>query len=218
MSPAAISPVRLHSAVNRARACEEILRLQAAGWSLTGAAWAIGRSPSSFCGQSSLLRRYIQGGIAGLERQSRGGAAACALSQQIESLKWFIPAGNWFYWSFRGRRGALRKAIGRVLALPLVPSGWRSETRKRFLGHLGLLETPACPDDLKLQIQRREREKKPLVPPRICRQIRRSPSTLRLYSLEMPVDDLVKLSLGALLKRLGKPQAGAVCKLTLELL
>ena len=204
--------------VFRAALCEEYLRLRDEGhFTVTGAARAIGLAASFFSGEGSMLQRYLRGGIAGLTRRGRG-AAATDLSQQIEGLGWFIPAARFFFLSVHRRQGALVGAIRRAAALPMLPLGWRRETRARFLARLNLEAPPECPVSLREELATREREGKPIVPPRIERLVKTSPVRIRRHCFEAPVEELARMNLSAIAARLAGLEPGGNCRLTIELL
>jgi hypothetical protein len=202
----------------KAAQLEEFVRLRTdLHLTLTGAARAVGLPASSCCGEDSTLNRYLRAGIAGLQRRGRGGAAS-ALSRRIEALGWFIPAASFLYFSAARRRFALAAAIQRTIALPTMPGSWRNETRARFLAHLGADAAPCCPADLREELLSRDREKKPIVPGRIARLIKISPSRLRRYYIEAPVKDLAQIPFAAVTTRLAELQPDGTCRLILELL
>jgi hypothetical protein len=203
----------------RAAQFEEFLRLQEhEHFTLTAAARAIGLSASTVSGPGSMLVRYLRGGLAGLERQGGSGAGASDLCRRIEALGWFIPAAQFFYWSANRRRGALAKAVRRAAALPTLPCGWRKETHARFLARLGADAAPECPADLREELSRREREKKPIVSGRIARLVTVSPLSMRRYAIEAPVAELSQIPFAAIISRLAELQPDGTCSLTIELL
>ena len=184
---------------------------------VTGAARALGLSASTVSGQGSMLSRYLRGGIAGLTRRGRG-AVASDLSQQIELLGWFVPACQFFYLSAHRRQGALVGAFRRAAALPSFPIGWRRETRARFLARLNLPSPPECPASLREELATREREGKPIVPPRIERLVKSTPADIRRHCFEAPVEELARMNLSAIVGRLAGLEPGGNCRLTIELL
>jgi hypothetical protein len=186
-------------------------------FTVTGAARAIGLSASTVSGQGSMLSRYLHGGIAGLTRRGRG-AVASDLTHQIELLGWFVPAAQFFYLSAHRRKGALVGAFRRAAALPMLPLGWRIETRARFLARLDLEAPPECPASLREELATREREGKPIVPPRIERLVKTSPASTRRYCVEAPVEELARMNLSAIAARLAGLEPGGKCRLTIELL
>ena len=202
----------------RAALCEQFLRLRdERHFTVTGAARALGRSASSFSGEGSMLQRYLRGGLAGLTRRGRG-AGTSDLATQIESLDWFVPAAQFFYFSAHRRRGALVGAVRRAAALPSLPLGWRRETRARFLARLNLEAPPECPASLRGELATREREAKPIVPPRITRLIKSTPASIRRHCIETPVEELARVNFSAILTRLAENEPGRVCRLTIDLL
>ena len=212
----------LLSAARRAAVCEEFMRLTREGhYTVTGAARALGRSPSTFSGSNSLVARYQRGGLAALERQYDGQALASELTRRIEGLVWFVPAASFFYLSGRTRRGALgvlARAVRRAVALPELPLGWSEKTRVRFLKHLGMSAPPECPAWLRKELQDREAAGKRPVPPRIARLIAASPSLARKHQFELKTGELVSFPFLLLAQRLAELKPGSVCLLTLDLL
>jgi hypothetical protein len=181
------------------------------------AARAVGLPASLVSGKDSMLSRYLGQGIAGLARP-RVGSAASDLAKQIEALGWFIPAAQFFFLSARTRRGALAKAVRRAAAVPNVPRGWRKETVARFLARLDVPAMPECPAGLQAELVKREREGKPIVPPRIARLIQASPASARRYCLEAPAENWAQIKFGAITKRLAELEPGGTCRLTIELI
>lgn len=211
------NPAR-NQAFFRAALCEQFVRLRDEGhFTVTGAARALGRSASSFSGEGSMFQRYLRGGLAGLARRGRG-AGTSDLAQQIESLGWFVPAAQFFYLSARRRPGALVGAVRRAAALPRLPLGWSRETRARFLARLNLEALPECPASLREELATREREAKPIVPPRITRLIKSTPASIRRHCIEAPVEELARMNLSAIAGRLAGLEPGGKCRLLLELL
>jgi hypothetical protein len=204
----------------KAAQLEEFLRLRNdLHLTLTGAARAVGLPAGSCCGENSTLTRYLRAGIAGLQRRGRDGRAnASDLTRRIEALGWFVPAASFFYFSAARRGGQLAAAIQRTLALPTLPCGWRKETRAQFLARLGVDAAPECPADLREELLSREREKKPIVPGRIARLVKVSPSRMRRYLIEAPVQELAQVPLPAVITRLAELQRDGTCRLTIELL
>lgn len=139
------------------RLCQAFIALrESSHLTVTAAARALGRSPSTFSGKSSLLSRYVNS-MAGEPRPVRG-APASDLSKRIEEeLPWFVPAARWFYaHSSPGRdRTRLRQAITSVLEIPRLPQGWSAEVRQRFLKAIGVSQVPACPEWLKVEVAAR---------------------------------------------------------------
>jgi hypothetical protein len=201
----------------RAALCEEFLRLRNQGHTLTGAAAAVGLPASCMCGGKSMLARYLRGGVAGLERHGRG-AEPSKLSQELEALGWFVQAAKFFYLSASRRRGALVESVRRAAALPVLPSGWNKATRARLLTHLDMDSAPICPEDLRERLLDRERNGKPIVPPRIIRLIATSPANARKYCFEALVGELAQIPLAAVVKRLAEQRPGGSLRLTIELL
>jgi hypothetical protein len=202
----------------RAAVCEEFLRLRdREHFTVTGAARAIGLSASSFSGKGSMLCRYLRGGLAGLERPGGSGAGACHLSRRIEELGWFIPAAQFCYLAAYRRRGSLVAAIHHAAALPNLPRGWRQETHARFLSRLNLEAAPECPEELRAELLTRERQNRQIVPERIMRQIKASPSSIRQYSIEMPVGELSQIPFTAMARRMAELEPGATCRLSMDL-
>ena len=214
---AAQSPVG-SQLVFRAARFEDFLRLRdSEHFSVTGAARAVGLHVSAVSGEGAMLGRYLRGGIAGLTRCGRG-ARASDLAQQIESLGWFVPAAQFFYLSAHRRQGALVGAIRSAAALPSFPLGWRRDTRVRFLARLSLEAAPECPAFLREALATRAREGKPIVPPRIERLIKVSPSSIRRHCVEGSLEELARIPFAAITKRLAELEPGGNCRLTIELL
>jgi hypothetical protein len=142
------------------------------------------------------------------------------LSQQIEALGWFVPAAQYMYFLLirRGRRGALAAAVRRAAALPLLPQGWKRDTRADFLAHLALVAPPECPQTLREDLLAREQAGRSVVPPRIARLIMASPSRARRRCFEARVEDLALVPFAAIAETLAQSEPGATCRLTLELL
>jgi len=206
-------------AARQAAVCEDFIRLSRDGhYTLTGAAKALGVSPSLFSGAGSLLQRYMSGGTAALAPQSRGEAAESELSRRIELLGWFVVAANFFFFSSNRRYGALAKAVRRAAALPRLPVGWRRETRAKFLRHLGTQSAPECPKWLKQEIQERERSGKTALPPRIIRLIRASPATLRRQSFSIGMQELPSFPFQIVARQFAQSQPAGSCLLYFELL
>ena len=119
------------------------------------------------------------------------------ITRQIRDLKWFIPAGRFFYLltNRTHNSGSLPEAIKCVLSLPAVPTGWPDDLRRNLLKKLELEELPTCPAPLREEILQREKNYQPLVPESIARQIRvnaaivgyfRSPREWSLNNLSAP--------------------------------
>lgn len=217
-SPLRNDPAARLGDLRKAATFEEFLRLtEAEHYTLTGAAAAIGRSPSVFCGSTSLLPRYLRDGIAGLRRKAGAGAAVSELSRKIEALGWFVPAAKFLYFSARQRRGALRWAVHQATRLPRLPWGWRKDTRGKFLERLGLAEAPECPAWLREEIEQRELAGKLSVPERIARQITTASAVTNRYVIELRPEELRELALEPVLKRLVESGATRAIRITLEL-
>ncbi|MCX6922561.1 MAG: hypothetical protein NT154_05000, partial [Verrucomicrobia bacterium] len=60
---------------------------------------------------------------------------------------------------------------------------------------------PECPEGLRAELAAREREKKPLVSPRVARLIKASPASMRRYSLAAPVEELAGVNFAAIATR-----------------
>lgn len=125
----------------QARACAEFIRLtEVEHYTLTGAARALGISAARFCGEDSMLSRWLRGGLAALLPQKLPGAESqvSELTQQIEALGWFIPAARFFYLltNRTNNSGSVPEAIRRTISLPHLPIGWSNATRKKFLRSL----------------------------------------------------------------------------------
>ena len=156
---------------------------------VTGAARVLGKSASLFSGPNSLLARYRRGGLAALAvggRASQRAQAPCSdLTSQIESLPWFLPAANWFYLNTNATadRGSLPEAVRCTISLPDLPTGWTNPMRARFALAIGyqLSAIPTCPADLRESILARQSASRPLVPPRIAKQIILPPGIVRLH-------------------------------------
>lgn len=178
-------------AQERAHLCEQFLQLTSAegGHSLRHAAAQLGKSPSWFSGADSMLARYRRGGVAALLPQASDpsgraqGAKPGELSEQVESLGWFIPAAQFFYllsnrsWD----RGSMAEAIRRTISLPHLPRGWKESDKTRFLKKLDLDAAPVCPDELREALLAREQAGQPFVPQSIARQITLNRATVRQF-------------------------------------
>jgi len=165
--------------------CREFLTLrEEQHYSLNQAARALGKSPSWFSGEDSALARYQRVGVAGLlPRRGETGAKA-----QIEVPDWFVPAGRFYYLLTNRNRncGSVPEAIRRVISLPHTPPGWDAKTKGRLLKALpaeaGVPPAlPVCPPELRDLILARERAGKPMLPPRIMRQISAPASVVHQY-------------------------------------
>jgi hypothetical protein len=171
----------------RANLCEDFLELTGRGkLSLRSAAVSLGKSPSYFSGDDSILARYQRGGVAALLPERRGpgaGANPGDLTATLEGLGWFIPAAR-FFWLITNRTcnsGSVPEAVRRAISLPNLPAGWDAKTRTSFLRALKLAEPPTCPPELRERILSRERAGKPFVPTRIHRQILARAATVRQF-------------------------------------
>ena len=106
------------------------------------------------------------------------GADVAGLTEQIESLGWFIPAAQFFYLITNRTKdsGSVPEAIRRTISLPNVPAGWPDGMKLKLVQSIGQNclgwnggEMPMCPKDLRELVLRREREGKTLVPARIAK-------------------------------------------------
>lgn len=158
--------------------CRDFLRLRK-NYSLNQAARALGKSPSMFSGAESILARFERGGVAALLPR-RGATGA---QPKITVPDWFIPAAQFYYLLTNRNRncGSVPEAIRRVISLPHTPPGWDYKVKARLLKALALPENPVCPVELRELILARERDGKPMLPPRLMRQISASPSAVRQY-------------------------------------
>jgi hypothetical protein len=163
-----------------ANVCQRYLELIDSGeHSLRTAAAALGKSPSFFSGNNSMLARYQREGVAGL-MQRRGETGAPA---QFAVPDWFIPAANFFYlitnrtWN----RGSVPEAVLRTISLPALPIGWTNAIKTRFLRSIGMKDVPVCAIELREQILARQKLGKQLVPERIARQIAVNQATVRQH-------------------------------------
>lgn len=186
----------------RALLCDDFIRLtEIEHFSTVGAAKRLGKSPSLFSGPSSMLSRYLGGGVAALvTTRQTSNVNVGDLTQQIESLGWFIKAARWFYLNTNrtNNSGSVPEAIRRTISLPNLPVGWSNSTRRRFkraisacmvsdeksercweTTHETQAGLPACPVELREAILAREKAGQPLVPERIARQITVNPVTVR---------------------------------------
>lgn len=104
-------------------------------------------------------------------------------TKQIESLDWFIPAGQFFYLITNRTKdsGSVPEAIRRVISLPNLPVGWSDTIRKRFLKSIKLEFVPTCPDDLRESILSRERAGKKMVSEKIAKSIALPPHVVEQY-------------------------------------
>jgi len=163
----------LAEAQAKAALCERFLALMRTGqYTLAGAAKLLGKPPSTFSGQDCLLARYLRGGLAALtppRREPAGGD----LSSAIEAIPWFVPAAKFFYLNTNATadRGSLPAAVRRTISLPNLPVGWHTGLRRQFLRAIQCEDPPSCPADVRDAILARQAAGKPLVPPRISRQI-----------------------------------------------
>ena len=186
-------------------------------FTVVGTARALGLPVSSICGEDSMLNRYIRHGIFGLQRRGDRGAPS-DLSRSIETLGWFIPAAQFFYFGAGARRGGVAVAVRRVVALPELPLGWRADTRARFLARLNLAAAPECPGELRDELLGREQSGKPIVPPRIARLIKTFPVRIRRHVIEASAEELARINLSAIAARLATLEPAGTCRLSIELL
>lgn len=169
--------------------CEEFIRLTTQeGYGVVQAAGLLNKRPSFFSGRNSVLARYRRGGIAALAPALRDGAAQRGdLAREIESLRWFIPAAKFFYllsnrtWS----KGSVPEAVRRTIALPELPSGWKTDMRARFVTRMEALgfsgTIPECPAPLRDAILARQKAGQSIVPDRIARQIEVNDATVEHF-------------------------------------
>lgn len=166
----------------RALLCDEFIRLtEVEHFSLVGAAKRLGKSPSLFSGPNSMLARYLGGGaVALLPCRPATSVNVGELTEQIESLGWFIPAARWFYLNTNrtNNSGSVPEAVRRTISLPNLPIGWSRAIQQKFLRAIGG-ELPTCPVELREAILARQAAGQPLVPERIARQITVNPVTVR---------------------------------------
>lgn len=156
------------------------------GLSLRRAAYTLGRSPSYFSGQNSVVNRLAKGGLAALMPTQRGPGATpsrAPLTQQIEALGWFIPAARYYYMltNRTWKSGSVPEALRRTISLPAIPCGWQPAETRNLLKALALADLPVCPEDLRELILGRERNGSPMVPQRIARQITATTAQIHLH-------------------------------------
>jgi len=164
----------LKEANERKTICERFLTLTRDGsLSLNQAATACGKSASWFSGANSMLARYQREGLAGLLPARPQTTTVGELTSQIESLKWFLPAAEFFYLITNRTNvsGSVPEAIRCVISLPGLPCGWTNVIKNRFLKKLGLTILPTCPDQLREMILARQKAGQPMVPERISKAI-----------------------------------------------
>lgn len=181
-----VASADLAAAQQLANLCERFLELTRDGATpVTAAARQIGKSPSFFSGENSVLARYRRGGIAALLPDDRSARASIGdLTAQMELLGWFIPAARFFYLltNRTWKSGSVPEAIRRTISLPNLPNGWSEQTRRQFaraLANAGFPQIPTCPEALREAILVRQAAGAPLVPKRIQQQIMLSSATLR---------------------------------------
>ncbi len=176
----------LRAAQQLANLCERFLELTRDGATpVVAAARQIGKSPSFFSGENSVLARYRRGGIAALLPDDRSVRATTGdLTKEIEALGWFIPAAK-FFWLASNRNwksGSVPEAVRRTISLPNLPNGWSEKTRRQFARAMmaaGFNEIPSCSTELREAILARQAEGAPLVPKRIQQQIIATEATVR---------------------------------------
>jgi hypothetical protein len=174
-----------------AAVCRKFLSLTKDGVSLRLAAKILGKSTSFFSGHDSYLARFQRG------EQLVPGPRDTSAMIRFHVPPWFIPVCRVFYLYSNLRRngGSVPEAVRRTIALPSLPAGWTDGQRSQLLKYLKLDAVPACPPELRQDIQNRERQGKDLVPPRIAKQITipgaiiqryRSPRASALDNLSAP--------------------------------
>jgi hypothetical protein len=177
----------------------------------------LGVSPALFSGAASVLERYLRGGIAALAPQSRGQRAESELSRRIELLGWFVPAAKFFFFSSRGRRRMVVRAVRHAADLPHLASGWRRDTRAKFLRHLGTPEAPECPQWLRRAIRRREARGQTALPSRILNLVKTSPAAVRKRSFDIRVEELAAFPFKVVAQQFMQTHQGANCFLHFEI-
>ena len=117
------------------------------------------------------------------KRAASNGSDAGEMTQQINSLPWFLPAARFFYLlsNRTADSGSMPEAVRRVISLPNLPAGWIEPQRVKFLKAIGQTELPTCPAELREAILARERAGAPLVPAGIARQIIVNPSIVQYF-------------------------------------
>ena len=179
----------LKEANERKTICEKFLELtRDGGYSLNQAAAACGKSPSWFSGATSMLARYQRDGLAGLLPARPQTTSVGELTSQIEALKWFLPAAQFFYLLTNRTNvsGSVPEAIRRVISLPNLPVGWTNTIKNRFLKKLGLTILPVCPDVLRETILAREKSGQAMVPDRIHKAITRAVNSAVIEQYRRP--------------------------------
>lgn len=175
----------LEAAQQLANLCEEFLQITSNGATPKRvAANLLGKSPSFFSGENSVLARYRRGGLAALLPDDRSVSASTGdLTKEIEALGWFVVAASFFY-SLTNRTwksGSVPEAVRKTISLPNLPNGWSLTTRRQFerkLAEAGFNTVPECPKQLREAILARQAEGAPLVPKRIHKQIMVNPSII----------------------------------------
>ena len=168
----------------RANLCQEFQRLTAGGLSLRQAAMSLGKSPSVFSGEDSILAQFRRGGVAALLPVRRApGAKQGTLSAQIEALTWFLPAARFFYLltNRTWKSGSVPEAVRRTISLPHLPAGWDAKTKGRFFKAIGMELPPVCPVELREAIIAREKAGQAMVPETVARRITVNAATVRQY-------------------------------------
>jgi hypothetical protein len=102
------------------------------------------------------------------------------------------------------------------LALPAFPFGWSADTRRRLLDFLDVKLPPVCPPELREELLAREKAGRPLVPPRIARQIKAR--LIREYQFQVPAAELARVPLCAIARRIAEVDAGTVLRGVLQIL
>ena len=216
MNPRAQGKILLRAA-REEQLCRAFLRLRAEeNLSVTGAARMLGVSPSLFSGRGSLLARHVSGQGTAPERCQSKAAARSELSRRIEALAWFIPAASFVFWTRNGARRSLAQAVCAACNLPVLPNGWRAETRARFLTHIGMSEAPECPAWLRNEVRTRKAAGSPCVPGRVARQIMARPSFLQKYRFDLSAEELVRFPFAAVANRLARRNSQAPCIVTFD--
>lgn len=164
--------------LNEARAKERLLIDWRAfqerdGLSGRAAAETLGRPASWF---SQLWPQYERDGFFALLPRRRGVTGA---KPSLEVPDWFIAAARFFYLPTNRTKasGSVPEAIRCTVSLPVCPPNLVERLKKK----LNVDRLPICPTDLKDTIFAREREGKPMLPPRLMRAISAREAVVRQH-------------------------------------